>query len=65
MCRIWLQIKSCRECLFDAFCSLEDRKKETLEDNNKSEIIELIQKQSLKDFLDYEEFEIVDIDSWD
>ena len=38
---------------------------ETLEDNDKTEIIELIQKQSLKDFLDYEEFEIVDIDSWD
>ena len=38
---------------------------ETLEDNNKAEIIELIQKQSFKDFLDYEEFEIVDIDSWD
>ena len=38
---------------------------ETLEDNNKSEIIELIQNQILKDFLDYEEFEIVDIDSWD
>ena len=34
-------------------------------DNNKSEIIELIQNQILKDFLDYEEFEIVDIDSWD
>ena len=38
---------------------------ETLEDNNKAEIIELIQNQILKDFLDYEEFEIVDIDSWD
>ena len=38
---------------------------ETLEDNNKSEIIELIQNKILKDFLDYEEFEIVDIDSWD
>ena len=38
---------------------------ETLEDNNKSEIIELIQNQILKDFLDYEEFEIVDVDSWD
>ena len=38
---------------------------ETLEDNDKTEIIELLQKQSLKDFLDYEEFEIVDIDSWD
>ena len=38
---------------------------ETLEDNNKSEIIELIQNQILKDFLDYEEFEIVDIESWD
>ena len=38
---------------------------ETLEDGDKAEIIELIQKQSLKDFLDYEEFEIVDIDSWD
>ena len=38
---------------------------ETLEDNNKSEIIELIQNQILKDFLDYEEFEIIDIDSWD
>ena len=38
---------------------------ETLEDNNKSKIIELIQNQILKDFLDYEEFEIVDIDSWD
>jgi hypothetical protein len=38
---------------------------ETLEDNNKAEIIELLQKQSLKDFLDYEEFEMVDIDSWD
>ena len=38
---------------------------ETLEDNNKSEIIELIQNQILKDFLDYEEFETVDIDSWD
>ena len=38
---------------------------ETLEDNDKSEIIKLIQKQSLKDFLDYEEFEIVDVDSWD
>ena len=34
-------------------------------DNNKAEIIELIQNQILKDFLDYEEFEIVDIDSWD
>ena len=38
---------------------------ENLEDNNKSEIIELIQNQILKDFLDYEEFEIVDIESWD
>ena len=38
---------------------------ENLEDNNKSEIIELIQNQILKDFLDYEEFEIVDVDSWD
>ena len=38
---------------------------ETLEDNNKTEIKELLQKQSLKDFLDYEEFEMVDIDSWD
>ena len=38
---------------------------ETLEDNDKAEIIKLIQKQSLKDFLDYEEFEIIDIDSWD
>ena len=38
---------------------------ETLEDNDKAEIMELIQKQSLKDFLDYEEFEIVNIDSWD
>ena len=38
---------------------------ENLEDNNKSEIIKLIQNQILKDFLDYEEFEIVDIDSWD
>ena len=38
---------------------------ETLEDNNKAEIIELIQNQILKDFLDYEEFEIVDVDSWD
>ena len=38
---------------------------EALEDNNKSEIIELIQNQILKDFLDYEEFEIVDVDSWD
>ena len=38
---------------------------ETLEDNDKSEIIELLQKQSLKDFLDYEELEIVDTDSWD
>ena len=38
---------------------------ETLEDNNKAEIIELIQNQILKYFLDYEEFEIVDIDSWD
>ena len=38
---------------------------ENLEDNNKAEIIELLQKQSLKDFLDYEEFEIIDIDSWD
>ena len=38
---------------------------ETLEDNNKTEIIELIQNQILKDFLDYEEFEIVDVDSWD
>ena len=38
---------------------------ENLEDNNKSEIIELIQNQILKDFLDYEEFETVDIDSWD
>ena len=38
---------------------------ETLEDNDTTEIIELLQKQSLKDFLDYEEFEIVDIDSWD
>ena len=26
VCRIWLQIKSCRECLFDAFCTLEDNK---------------------------------------
>ena len=38
---------------------------ETLEDNDKAEIIELLQKQSLKDFFNYEEFEIVDIDSWD
>ena len=38
---------------------------ETLEDSDRAEIIELLQKQSLKDFLDYEEFEIVDIDSWD
>ena len=38
---------------------------ENLEDNNKSEIIKLIQNQILKDFLDYEEFEIVDIESWD
>ena len=29
------------------------------------EIIELLQNQIIKDFLDYEEFEIVDIDSWD
>ena len=29
------------------------------------EIIELLQKQLLKDFLDYEEFETTDIDSWD
>ena len=38
---------------------------ETLEESNKAEIIELIQNQILKDFLDYEEFEIVDVDSWD
>ena len=38
---------------------------ETLEDSDRAEIIDLLQKQSLKDFLDYEEFEIIDIDSWD
>ena len=38
---------------------------ETLEDSDRAEIIDLLQKQSLKDFLDYEEFEIIDMDSWD
>ena len=38
---------------------------ETLEDSDRAEIIDLLQKQSLKDFLDYEEFEIIDKDSWD
>ena len=28
VCRVWLQIKSCRECLFDAFCTLEDNNKQ-------------------------------------
>ena len=46
---------------------------ETLEDNNENEIIELLQKKVIYEFLrneefeivDNEEFEIVDIDSWD
>ena len=25
VCRIGLQIKSCRQCLFDNFCSFQDR----------------------------------------
>ena len=28
ICRYWLQIENCRSCLFDALCSLEDRKNE-------------------------------------
>lgn len=37
ICRYWLQIESCRECLFDALCSLEDRKNEQ-ERRNPSQI---------------------------
>ena len=38
VCRIGLQIKSCRECLFDNFCSFEDRKNtlHTNQDKNES-----------------------------
>ena len=38
---------------------------EVLEDNNENEIIELLQKKVIYEFLRNEEFEIVDIDSWD
>lgn len=26
VCRYWLQIKSCRQCLFDVLCSYQDNK---------------------------------------
>ena len=38
---------------------------ETLEDNDKAEIIELILKDFILDFIKDSEIEIVDIDSWD
>ena len=28
VCRIGLQIKSCKQCLFDAFCTYEDNQNE-------------------------------------
>lgn len=28
ICRYWLQIESCRKCLFDALCSYEDNQNE-------------------------------------
>lgn len=28
ICRYWLQIESCRQCLFDALCTLEDNNKQ-------------------------------------
>ena len=28
VCRVWLQIAKCCRCLFDNFCSFEDRKNE-------------------------------------
>ena len=29
VCRYWLQIESCRECLFDALCTYEDNNERT------------------------------------
>lgn len=26
ICKYWLQIESCRQCLFEALCALEERK---------------------------------------
>ena len=33
ICRYWLQIKSCRECLFDALCSYQDQNDENKRKN--------------------------------
>lgn len=37
VCRVWLQIKYCRQCLFDNFCSFEDRKNDLLNNQNKND----------------------------
>ncbi len=28
ICKYWLQIESCRKCLFEALCNLENNKKQ-------------------------------------